>query len=170
MKETIGLYWGRFNPPHKGHITLIKKLLKKVDKLIIAIGSAQEKNTKRNPFSAEERRKMIQAYLEEKKINPKKFKIIIVNDGKTHNSSINNLLKKSGAFDILFTDKKMLIKLISKKIKVSKTKRAGTVSSTKIKEAIAKDSSWEKLTGRTVARLIKKFNGIKRIKKAYGIK
>ena len=59
-KKIIGCYWGRFNPVHKGHVLLIKKLLKKVDELVIAIGSSQEKNTKRNPFSGNERKQMIQ--------------------------------------------------------------------------------------------------------------
>jgi len=55
-----GIYWGRFNPPHKGHLQLIKKILREVDNLIIVVGSAQEKNTKRNPFSGKERKKMIE--------------------------------------------------------------------------------------------------------------
>ena len=49
MKRTVGVYGGRFNPPHKGHIALAKRLVKKVDFLIVAVGSAKSRNTKRNP-------------------------------------------------------------------------------------------------------------------------
>ena len=38
-KGIIGLYGGGFKPPHKGHYLVLEKLLKKVDKVIIFIGS-----------------------------------------------------------------------------------------------------------------------------------
>ena len=163
----IGLYWGRFNPPHKGHLKLIKKILKEVDILIIAIGSAEFKNTKRNPFDGNEKKKMIEAYLKEGKIDTKKINVIAVPDGKSFSSAINNVFQFCGNFDVLYTDKKTIINLIEKKIKVKRIKRAGTISSTQIRDAIANDQKWEHLTGKSVAKLIKKFKGIERIKKAY---
>lgn len=38
-KGIIGLYGGGFKPPHKGHYEVLKKLLEKVDKAIVLIGS-----------------------------------------------------------------------------------------------------------------------------------
>ena len=163
----ISLYWGRFNPPHKGHLQLIKKILNETDKLIIAIGSAEFKNTKRNPFDGNERKKMMEEYLKEKKIDTKNIKVIAVPDGKSFSSGIKNLFKFCGNFDVLYTDKETIINLIKKKVKVKRIKRAGTISSTKIRDAIANDKKWEDLTGKSVARLIKKFNGIERIKRSY---
>jgi nicotinamide-nucleotide adenylyltransferase len=166
-KKEMGCYWGRFNPIHKGHINLIKRLLKQTDKLIIAIGSSQEKNTKRNPFSGEERKQMILSSLEEEKIPLRKYSIIIVNDGKSFRSSVNNLLKKANKFDILFTDKESIINIIKPKILVKRIKRIGNISSTKIRDAIAFDKPWKSFTTKSASKLIIRFNGIKRIKKAY---
>lgn len=59
MKEKIGLYVGRFQPFHQGHRLVVEKALKQCDRLIIAIGSSQEKRTKKNPFSYEERKQLI---------------------------------------------------------------------------------------------------------------
>jgi nicotinamide-nucleotide adenylyltransferase len=59
MKEKIGLYVGRFQPFHRGHLSIVREALEKCDRLIIAIGSAQESKTKKNPFTFEERRKFI---------------------------------------------------------------------------------------------------------------
>ena len=59
MKEKIGLYIGRFQPFHRGHLSVVRNALEKCDRLVIAIGSAQESRTKRNPFSFEERRHFI---------------------------------------------------------------------------------------------------------------
>lgn len=55
----VGLYIGRFQPFHEGHMHVIRKALKTCDKLIVAIGSAQESRTERNPFTYKEREKFI---------------------------------------------------------------------------------------------------------------
>ena len=61
MKEKIGLYLGRFQPFHDGHGSIVRQAWIHCDKLIIAIGSAQEKRTKRNPLSYDERAALIYA-------------------------------------------------------------------------------------------------------------
>ena len=91
MKKTVGVYWGRFNPPHKGHVALVKRLVKRVDLLIIAVGSAESKDTKRNPFSGNERVEMLKSYLREQDIKVKD--VVAVNDGKSWTSSIDNLFE-----------------------------------------------------------------------------
>ncbi|MBP1357507.1 MAG: adenylyltransferase/cytidyltransferase family protein, partial [Sulfolobus sp.] len=40
-----GLYPGRFQPFHLGHLSVIKWALERVNELIILIGSAQESHT-----------------------------------------------------------------------------------------------------------------------------
>ena len=165
----IGVYWGRFNPPHKGHLQLIKKILNEVDSLIIVIGSSQEKNTKRNPFSGKERKIMMEAYLKESIIDLKRVKVIIIEDKPTYTSSFKELMARCGNFDVVYADKVAVIKAIGKKFKIRKIKRIGFISATRIRDAIAKDKRWEHLTGKSVAGLIKKFKGTKRIKKAYGL-
>jgi cytidyltransferase-like protein len=59
MEHKIGLLCGRFQPVHRGHIELIREALKHCDHLIIAIGSAQESGTKKNPFDYETRRGLL---------------------------------------------------------------------------------------------------------------
>ena len=59
MNEKIGLYIGRFQPFHRGHLSVVREALQNCDKLVIAIGSAQESRTKRNPWTFEERKKFI---------------------------------------------------------------------------------------------------------------
>lgn len=59
MKYKLGLFIGRFQPFHKGHEMIVKKALEQCDKLIILIGSAQESQTERNPFSIRTRELII---------------------------------------------------------------------------------------------------------------
>lgn len=50
-KYKCGLYIGRFQPLHMGHASIILRMAEECETIIIAIGSAQECGTKKNPFS-----------------------------------------------------------------------------------------------------------------------
>ncbi|MEM2966110.1 MAG: adenylyltransferase/cytidyltransferase family protein, partial [Candidatus Nitrosocaldaceae archaeon] len=54
-----GLFIGRFQPFHNGHLEAIRFALKQVEILWIVIGSAQRSHEQRNPFTAGERLSMI---------------------------------------------------------------------------------------------------------------
>ena len=58
-----GLFIGRFQPFHLGHLQDIKDALKEVDELLIGIGSSNEERTKENPFTVNERVKMADSVL-----------------------------------------------------------------------------------------------------------
>ena len=58
-KYEFGMICGRFSHIHNGHKILIEKGLQLCNKVLILVGSAQENNTLRNPFSAEYRIKLI---------------------------------------------------------------------------------------------------------------
>lgn len=72
MKYKLGLFIGRFQPFHRGHESIIRKMLDDCEKVLIVIGSAQEVGTRQNPFSYEYRRLMIQ------KVFPEYFNKIII--------------------------------------------------------------------------------------------
>ena len=59
MKHKVGLYIGRFQPFHKGHLSVVREALQHCEKLIIVIGSAQEHGTPKNPFDFELRKELI---------------------------------------------------------------------------------------------------------------
>lgn len=58
---------GRFQPPHMGHLELIRHALSIADEVVVVVGSAQESYTLRNPLTAGERivllRKMLSSEL-----------------------------------------------------------------------------------------------------------
>ena len=49
-KYKCGLYVGRFQPLHIGHTHIIGKMFDECEVVIVAVGSAQERGTTRNPF------------------------------------------------------------------------------------------------------------------------
>ena len=62
-KHEWGMYVGRFQPFHKGHLNVVRNALEHCDKLVIVIGSAQECGTKKNPYSWEVRKEIIRRSL-----------------------------------------------------------------------------------------------------------
>lgn len=59
----IGVYIGRFQPLHNGHVHVITQALQKYDSLLILIGSAGRARTIKNPFTASEREVIIRKFL-----------------------------------------------------------------------------------------------------------
>jgi bifunctional NMN adenylyltransferase/nudix hydrolase len=66
MKKEYAVFIGRFQPIHKGHMTIIKEALNIAEKLIIVIGTSNLYNKVKNPFDIETRKYCIlQTLLEE---------------------------------------------------------------------------------------------------------
>lgn len=81
-KEKIvpGVIIGRFQPFHRGHIALIKEILQRHNKIIIIIGSKQYSRLPENPFTCEERVRMIRRTIQGHKIQLRKVKILAIDD------------------------------------------------------------------------------------------
>jgi cytidyltransferase-like protein len=76
----IGLIVGRFQPLTIWHIRLIEKALDECCSVAIGIGSAQEQRTDINPFTWEERKKMLTNYFGRQQKNMKIFPINDINN------------------------------------------------------------------------------------------
>jgi bifunctional NMN adenylyltransferase/nudix hydrolase len=73
-----GVFIGRFQPFHNGHLSVVNDALSKVDKLIIVIGSANAARNIKNPWTALDRQVMICKALDHKQVQ--KIDFIHVND------------------------------------------------------------------------------------------
>jgi cytidyltransferase-like protein len=166
-RDATGVYWGRFNPPHQGHLSVIRKLNKEWN-LIVAIGSSEHRNERSNPFSGAERKRMLESYLDELKIRG--VKVVTLKDGPSQSWSVANLIRKCKP-DVLFlsTEKGELAELAQRRVPVVFFRRTGRISSTRIRDSIASgDDAWKRMTGGSVARWIARLDGVRRIRTAYG--
>lgn len=59
--ENLAVFLGRFQPFHIGHMSIVDKILKRYDRLILIIGSAQKSGTEDNPWTLQEREAIIRA-------------------------------------------------------------------------------------------------------------
>lgn len=69
MKYKLGIYIGRFQPFHAGHLETVKIMLSKCEKVLISVGSHNRPQTIKNPWSSEERIQIIKEALVEE-FNP----------------------------------------------------------------------------------------------------
>ncbi len=91
--KNIAIYPGTFDPITFGHIDVIKKALKLVDKIVVAVSDSNNKNYL---FSSDERQEIIKnALFKDLKFDRKKIKII------TFKSLTTDLCKKNNSKVIL---------------------------------------------------------------------
>ena len=165
---TTGLFIGRFQPFHKGHLAAIKFALDKVDQIVIVVGSAQKSHESRNPFTAGERVRMIKDTLDsDGEIDVKRILIIPVPDVNVHmmwTRQIDMLVPK---YDMVFANDPFTLLLFRergiKAIEVPFVKR-DEMAATEVRKRIVSDEKWQDLVPSPVARVIQEIDGVKRVK------
>jgi len=98
-----GLYVGRFQPFHRGHLELVRGILAERPEadLLVAIGSAEQAFTWENPFTAGERYEMIDRALGEAHLG--RCAIVPVPDISRHALWVRYLEGLLPAFDRVYT-------------------------------------------------------------------
>ncbi|THJ34909.1 NUDIX domain-containing protein [Lampropedia aestuarii] len=59
------IFIGRFQPPHSGHLAMLRHALNAAERVVVVLGSAFQSRTPKNPFTWQERRDMLLAALPE---------------------------------------------------------------------------------------------------------
>ncbi|MBI2650639.1 nicotinamide-nucleotide adenylyltransferase [Candidatus Woesearchaeota archaeon] len=161
------LFIGRFQPFHNAHLIDIKKVLKEVDEVIIAIGSSQERNTFENPFSYSERKNMIVKTLKKNKI--KNYKIYPVPDLYNDKKWVEYIKNNLPNYGFVYSGNPWTLRCFRKfDSKVRKIKLISGISSTIIRNMMIKNKNWEKMVPREIADYIEGVKGVGRVKKIYG--
>src|SRR3989338_8362234 len=62
------LFPGRFQLFHTGQMMVLEGMVKLCGKVVVVIGSSDQRDTKEHPFSLDERREMVQRALQEKNL------------------------------------------------------------------------------------------------------
>src|SRR5512136_2085933 len=106
-----GLYVGRFQPFHLGHLNSIKEVLKEVDELVIVIGSAQYSHNFNNPFTAGERLVMVRRALDESGVDSKRVWIVPVPDVHLHMMWVSSVEGYTPHFDVVFSNEPLTRRL-----------------------------------------------------------
>lgn len=161
-----GLFIGRFQPFHLGHLVAVQFGLSHVENLWVGIGSSDKSNEKRNPFSADERKEMILSSLESTML--KRIKIFYIPDIYDHEKWTYHVDSIVPKYDIVFSNDDFTLTLYQKRgIKTMKVslKEREKFSGTYIREMIATGKNWKELVSEGTKNVLLKIDAERRLAK-----
>ena len=162
----VGILIGRFQPLHKGHVNAIEFARNNSERLFVIVGSAEKSNQERNPFSFEERKRMIGLALKGKKLQDN-ISIVPINDARNHTEWIKSIKNTIGEYNLIFTNDELTEKLFKEEgaevLNVPLQDR-NELSATEVRKRLELDKEWESLVTPEIARYLKEINAVERMK------
>ncbi len=167
MSHKTALFVGRFQPFHKGHLSVVKYLAFHYEKVVIGIGSAEDNYLPKNPFTAGERYEMIHRALEEEELNLSKIAIIPVRNINNYALWVRHVELMLPKFDVVYTGSSIVKRLFKddRKYKVEEVKKKIMTSATKVRRKILECEKWEDLLPPATKNYLLSIKGDKRIRK-----
>lgn len=144
-KYKTGLVIGRFQPFHLGHKYVLEKALKLCDRIYIGIGSAQIFDEK-NPYSVEKRRKFLEVFLAEEKIQDRVLCILAIEDFPDDDIWFERLSPKILGTEIIIGDNEWVNGIFERHgipaVRIGYYKR-DILEGTKIRSKIKEKNQWK---------------------------
>ena len=162
----VGILIGRFQPLHKGHVNAIEFARNNSERLFVIVGSAEKSNQERNPFSFEERKRMIGLALKGKKLQDN-ISIVPINDAKNHTEWIESIKNEIGEYNLIFTNDELTERLFKKEekevINVPLIERK-VLSATEVRNRLELDKEWKSLVIPEIADYLTEINAVERMR------
>lgn len=160
-----GLLIGRFQPFHLGHLAALQFAIPKVDKLWLGLGSSNKPIEKNNPFSIEERKKMILSSIDD--LIQNKISIFPIPDLDNHVKWIQNIDTIVPDYEIIFSNDPMTEHLYSKRnvqvFAIPFLKR-DQLSGTRLRDLIKSDQKWDDLVPEGTKLILENLDAKNRLK------
>lgn len=164
---------GRFQPPHLGHLSLIKYSLGVSRETVVVVGSAQESHTLENPMTAGERVEALNIMLSETLGDDfcKRVKIVPVMDIAMNKVWVQYLTMLLPKFDGVVSGNELVLMLFEdmgfKAIKPPMYNR-DVCSGTEIRRAILEGSNWASCIHPSVKKYLESIGFVERVKRLGG--
>jgi nicotinamide-nucleotide adenylyltransferase len=158
---------GRFQPPHLGHMEVIRKILSEADELIIGIGSAQESHTLQNPFTAGERTLMLLRSLVEERLDLSRILIVPIPDINNNALWVSHVLSFSPPFSVVYTRNPLVARLFKEagfEVRSFPPYSRREYQGTEIRRRMIKGEPWEHLTPKAVVEIVREIKGVERLR------
>ncbi|UCB60602.1 MAG: nicotinamide-nucleotide adenylyltransferase [Candidatus Bathyarchaeota archaeon] len=161
-----GLYVGRFQPFHLGHLHAIQYVLSHADEVVIVIGSAQYSHRLDNPFTAGERVTMIRLALDEAKLPLPKFWIIPIRDIHVHMMWVAEIRGFTPAFEAVYSNDPLTRRLFMEagfSVKPIPFNKRHLYLATEIRERMLRNKDWKERVPISVFKYITEIDGVGRL-------
>ncbi len=162
-----GLYVGRFQPFHLGHLEAVRYALKHVGYLYVVVGSAQKSHERDNPFTAAERITMIKEALDGNGVDPSKWMAIPIQDADSHSLWVASVESMVPRFDVVFTNDSLTYLLFDEEgmeVRAVPFLDRSRYTATNVRDRILERKDWESLVPPQVAKLVVRFGGVERVR------
>lgn len=162
-KFDTGLFIGRFQPFHKGHLHALRIASATCKKMIIGVGSSQESGTRRNPLTAEARIKVIKAALKTSGLDSKKIRFFIIPDFNDDEIWFGYIKDRLARIDVVFSGNSLVRKIFRKHdvlVITPKWYKRRLFSGTKVRDTIRKRADWGAMVPKGAADEISKHEDI----------
>jgi nicotinamide-nucleotide adenylyltransferase len=162
-----GLFVGRFQPFHKGHLEVVKRILKEVDELVIIVGSAQYSHRLDNPFTSGERITMIRKALQEEEIQLSRIWIVPVPDIHQHALWVSQIVGYAPKFDVVYANEPLTHRLFMEagfRVESIPFIKRDVYLATEIRKRMLAGENWKELVPNTVVNFIEEIDGDSRLR------
>jgi nicotinamide-nucleotide adenylyltransferase len=162
-----GLFVGRFQPFHKGHLEIVKRILKNIDELIIIVGSSQYSHNLDNPFTSGERITMIRKALSEEKVKLSRIWIIPVPDIHQHALWVSQIVSYSPKFGVVYANEPLTSLLFMEagyRVESIPFIKRESYLATEIRKRMLTEENWKELVPNIVADFIEDIDGERRLR------
>lgn len=162
-----GLMMGRFQPFHLGHLELVKQILNECDEVIIALTGSQFNYIEKDPFTSGERIEMIHQALSENDIDLSRCYIIAIENQLNVATWAAYLKSSLPNFDKVYSGNDYVAMLLADsgyEVILPNFYEREKFNATKIRKMIATNEDWESLVPSAISTIIKKINGVRRVK------
>lgn len=164
-----GLFLGRFQPFHLGHLDVVERLAAQHAELIVAIGSAQVSHTPVNPFTAGERLEMVHESLRDAQVA--NALVIPLPDVGRNSVWVSHVRSYVPSFNVLYTNNQLMARLFTEaghKVAPAPFHERDRFEGTRIRALMAEEGDWRALVPPAVARVILACDGERRVRDIAG--
>jgi nicotinamide-nucleotide adenylyltransferase len=153
---------GRFQPLHLGHVRMLEFVASRFDYLVVGVGSSNRAGLLDNPFSFEERLKMIERSL---KLGVG-YEVVGIPDFDDDDKWVN-WIKKNIVFDVYCGNTEHELGLFRKagfKVKEVPFFNRDVYSATEVRKRIIEGGDWRSIVPEGAAGVLLECGGVERIK------
>lgn len=164
----IGLFIGRFQPPHNGHIAALQEIEKECNEIIIVIGSADKCFTLRDPLTAGERLTMFIDMMPRFKAKIIPVPVPDLDDNRLWVASVIATVPR---FDVVYTNNplvSLLFEHFGYKVKNIHLERREIWTGKVIRDLMLKNDEWKEYVPHEVVNRIYEFKIIERMRRLAG--
>jgi nicotinamide-nucleotide adenylyltransferase len=162
-----GLMIGRFQPFHRGHLSLANEILSECEELVVAIGSPEANLSFSDPFTSGERITMIHESLKNDGLSMSRCYILPVPNSANNYVWFSQMKSMLPKVTTVYSGNEYVRLLLPKDIRFKSPTfvKNRIFNGTRIRKLMACNGRWENLVPSPVALLLREVDGVSRLSK-----